>query len=551
MMTAYRRTEKQMRNRVFLSDGCAKGARGERAMDALIALAGGAVLLGIAAFVALRHDTTEFINKNFKGGYLLSVTALSALVLIVLAAALWLLRRGVGRRRQSGPLRAAHLAASFFALLTLQLFIGFHTYAMQSGDMRQVLQTAFSLARGETQYIEPWYFEVYPNNLPITVLFSSIFRLWMTLTGTEPGIERFAMLLMAVQCLLSALTGVLYMVLAEKLTGRRSAAFLMLAGYAGLIALSGWITVPYSDPAVLVFPVLTALLDLRSRECGSAGGRQCWAALAGAAGGMGMMIKPQSAMVLCAVLFCEALGWLLSGARRNRGSVMRFAAVLCAFLMMAGPVRSALCGMSGIDDRSEKRVSMLHYLYMGMNEMMCGGYYEPDYISVEEAPTYRERQALYIQAIGERARRMGPERMLAHLERKLLVAFSDGTFSWGINGHDTPALKDERITPLLRSIFWEDGRYNIVLSTAQQALWLAVLMLCPFAGLAVRRERERGRRAAGDEINVLIVSALGQTAFSLLFEAGGRYLLCMAPVFMLLAVCAFAVLIGERKAYKG
>ena len=39
-------------------------------------------------------------------------------------------------------------------------------------------------------------------------------------------------------------------------------------------------------------------------------------------------------------------------------------------------------------------------------------------------------------------------------------------------------------------------------------------------------------------MNVLIVSALGFVAFSLLFESGGRYTLSMAPVFVLLAVCA-------------
>ena len=72
----------------------------------------------------------------------------------------------------------------------------------------------------------------------------------------------------------------------------------------------------------------------------------------------------------------------------------------------------------------------------------------------------------------------------------------------------------------------------------QQGLWLAVLMLCPFAGSAVRRQRRLGRRASADGLNVLLVSALGFAAFSTLFESGGRYIFCMAPVFILLAACA-------------
>ena len=35
-----------------------------------------------------------------------------------------------------------------------------------------------------------------------------------------------------------------------------------------------------------------------------------------------------------------------------------------------------------------------------------------------------------------------------------------------------------------------------------------------------------------------LLGALGFAAFSTLFESGGRYIFCMAPVFILLAACA-------------
>ena len=155
--------------------------------------------------------------------------------------------------------------------------------------MYWVLQSAFSLARGETQYVYYEYFEAYPNNIPVAALFSTILKLWMR-TGAEPGMERFVALLMALQCVAGALAGTVYMVLAARLTGRRSAAYAVLAGYTGLIALSGWMTVPYSDPVVLTVPALTAYFDLHSRECEGWSGRLAFAALAGAIGGLGMMI---------------------------------------------------------------------------------------------------------------------------------------------------------------------------------------------------------------------------------------------------------------------
>ena len=512
---------------------------GERRMDALIALCFGAVMLCIVVVVVFFYDSTGFINKGYKDGFLLDMLPLGAIVFAVLAAIVLLIRR----RQRMHPLRdgarlsPVQLALAFSGLLVLQLFVGYNIYSLQSGDMYWVLQSAFSLARGETQYVYYEYFEAYPNNIPVAALFSSILRLWMR-TGAEPGMERFVALLMALQCVAGALAGTVYMVLAARLTGRRSAAYAVLAGYTGLIALSGWMTVPYSDPVVLTVPALTAYFDLRSRESSGWGGRIAFAALAGAVGGLGMMIKPQSTMVLCAILFCEALGWLFSVARRNRASLLRFGAVLCAFMVMYGPVRGMICDASGLNAHSEGRVSMLHYLYMGLGENMNGGYNAEDYVSLEDAPTYAERQALYIEGIRERIGKMGPWRLLVHAQRKCLVNFSDGTFAWGINGHEHSAPKNDIASPLLRSIFWEDGPYNPLLSVIQQGLWLAVLMLCPFAGSAVRRQRCLGRRASADGLNVLLVSALGFAAFSTLFESGGRYIFCMAPVFILLAACA-------------
>ena len=508
-------------------------------MDALIAGCFSAAMLCIAVVVIFFYDSTNFNGKSYKGGFLLDLRLLSGIVLAVLAlSALWIGRwRRLHPLREEARLRPAHLALAFLGLFALQLFIGYNIYSLQSGDMYSVLQSAFSLARGETQYVCYDYFEIYPNNIPITALYASALKLWMR-TGAEPSLERFAAMLMALQCAGGALAGTAYMALAVRLTGRRSAAFAMLGGYTALIALSGWMSVPYSDPAVLAVPALTAWLDLRSRESAGWGGRLGFSALAGLIGGAGMMIKPQSTMVLCAVLFCEALGWLLDKARRTRASALRFSVVLCAFLAMYGPVRGAICDASGLNAHAEGRVSKLHYLYMGLGENTNGGYTAADYITLEDAPTYEARQERYAAGIRARVKEMGPWRLLVHAQRKCLIGFSDGTFAWGINGHEHSAPKNGTVSPLLRSIFWEDGSYNPLLTLLQQGVWLAVLMLCPLAGFAVLRQRRSGRATCADSMRVLLVSALGFVAFSLLFESGGRYTLVMAPVFVLIAVCA-------------
>jgi len=521
---------------------------GERRLDAVIAAFFGAVMLCVASVVILCYDATPFAHKDYKGGLMIGMLPLAAIVLAVLALTLLIARRrrAVPRRERTG-VSMAELALAGALLFALALFIGYNIYALQSGDVYCVVQAGFSLGRGEPQYIYADYFEAYPNNIPLVVMDAMVQRA-LILMGMEVSFERFTAILMALQCANSALTGVLLMALAAKLTGRRAPALLTLAGYTALIALSGWITVPYSDAAVLSVPALTAVFDLYSRESRGLGRKLMFAALAGAAGGVGMMIKPQGAMVLCAILVCEAAGWVFVRARRNRASVLRFAAVLCAFLAVYGPVRGAMMDASGLDGHSESRVSPLHYLYMGLGESADGGYNGEDYISTEEAPTFEGRQALYWQGILRRVEELGPARLLKMQKKKCLVNFSDGTFAWGINGHEHSEPKNERISPFLRSVFWEDGRYNPVLTVAQQGVWLAVLMLCPFAGLAVMRRRRDGWDAHAVELNVLLVSVLGFAAFSALFESGGRYIFSTAPTMIVVASSGMSALCARGRA---
>ena len=56
---------------------------GERRMDALIALCFGAVMLCIVVVVVFFYDSTGFINKGYKDGFLLDMLPLGAIVFAV------------------------------------------------------------------------------------------------------------------------------------------------------------------------------------------------------------------------------------------------------------------------------------------------------------------------------------------------------------------------------------------------------------------------------------------------------------------------------------
>ena len=87
------------------------------------------------------------------------------------------------------------------------------------------------------------YFSIYPNNLFLVFIFSSILKLNMVLG--EP-ISNGGMLLAMVQCLLINVTGVLVYKCARNYAGI-AASWGIYLFYAILIGTSGWIVLPYSD----------------------------------------------------------------------------------------------------------------------------------------------------------------------------------------------------------------------------------------------------------------------------------------------------------------
>ena len=97
-------------------------------MDALIALCFGAVMLCIVVVVVFFYDSTGFINKGYKDGFLLDMLPLGAIVLAALMVITFLIRR----RQRVRPLRddvrlsPVHLALAFSGLLVLQMFVGYN-----------------------------------------------------------------------------------------------------------------------------------------------------------------------------------------------------------------------------------------------------------------------------------------------------------------------------------------------------------------------------------------------------------------------------------------
>ena len=91
---------------------------------------------------------------------------------------------------------------------------------------------------------------------------------------------------------------------------------------------------------------------------------------------------------------------------------------------------------------------------------------------------------------------------------------------------------DQIFSPLIRSIYHGNGRFNRLFLNFEHALWLAVFLLSGFAAMSGK----------GRKFSVPALALLGLVLYFMLFESRGRYVYIYAPIYILMAVLGLQVL---------
>ena len=496
-----------------------------------------AVTALVAVVVLFAYGTTSFYLKGYTGEFPLSnplLLLMAAAAFALLLVPVWRLRKGIAALGWRLPLT---LSALLFAA---QVFITYHAYFFSVWDARYVLEGARAFAYDMPEAISVDYFSMYPNNLTLAGIYGGLLRLPMCL-GAELGEERGLLLLILVQCALNTACGLLLWSLTRRVAEAFSdgvtaaqAALVALIAYAVLIGLSPWFLVPYSDSSALIFPVLLLWLYERLR------GRLPSALLLGALGTLAFMIKPQASIPLIAIALCELAALIV---RRSKRCAVFLILMGSAFLLVVLPAQSVMERQIGIELDSDRAMNPAHYVNMGLNAEHDGAFNMPDLDAVLAVPA-KERTAWCLRTAWARVKEYGVPGMAEHLLRKALVNFADGGFAWGIDfaRNDLP-VKDERLTPWVRSVVYSDGTRYPALHALEQAVWLLLLVLCPFGAFGLRRlcaEQETPVPAA------MLLSVIGIIAFNMLFEAKARYVFVMVPVMIAVSAAGLCALRGRK-----
>ena len=454
-------------------------------------------------------------------------------LLLAIGLAALLALGALARREDGPPARRARLgeAALWGLLFAVQAALCFFAYFMTGWDVRTLLESAYALTGGEA-LVDHYYYSLYPNNAFLTLVFSGVMRAFRWLSPGA-GIERCAYVLIVGQCAINTAAGVLTRRTALSLTGSRRLSWLAAAVYVGLVGLSPWLMIPYSDSMALFFPVAVLYVYARRGDRGAG----AWL-LIGLLTGVGYLIKPQAAIVTIALILVEAMRAV--SARRAGRFALRAVCVIGVAALLIGPGFDALLVHSGIQVREERALGPLHFAMMGLSERTGGTYDAEDVarsIGVEEPEA---RAAMQREEIAARLSQMGPAGLARHLLRKTRINYGDGMFAWGGEGNffaEMIADKDGLLSPFLKRALgcYGDCAAARALAGWFQAIWLTLLAGC--VGMAPACAAVRGDDDRRDLLLTLMLALLGLTLFETLFEARARYLYAYAPLFVLAGVC--------------
>lgn len=434
--------------------------------------------------------------------------AVGIVIFAIIFAGLCLLHRHVSERAVKRVIIGLSIASAFYLYYISRLYC-FST----SWDSGTVLENARYLAAGEREHVNSLYYSWYPSNITLTAFYALLLRL-----GTGEGY--FVILFM--QCVIFAASGLLIYLAANRLSGSRCGAFTWVI-YMLLVGHSPWIVIPYSDAMGLIFTSAMAY-------CSTLRGRgYLRIVLTVFLSVFGYFIKPQ--LLIFGMAFVIINIRELFGVKPMIAAIAASAAALCA----AGAIKAA----SGIDTDPQQRIGMAHYLMTGLNPERHGIFDPEDAEFSQGFATNRERDEADMKRAAERVRNAGAAGLLELAIHKTLINYNDGTFAWWVEGAffgDRYTDTDNAPSRLLRELYYRDGKYYKLFHTVMQMLWLAALLLGALAAKC------RDRRIA-----VLMLAIIGLTLFELLFEARARYLFAYAPIYIMLASAGLNVIIALFK----
>lgn len=307
-----------------------------------------------------------------------------------------------------------------------------------------------------------------------------------------------------------------------------------------LMALSPWVSIPYTDALAWWTPITAVGLLVAARRSARAVSSVVLVAVAGIVLGAGYAAKvlpivgTVAAILTYATSRREATEWASSLRGRAVLSV-----VLVVGTLIGAQATSAWADKQAGLPRLDRSVAQTPLVYVAQGiriqtdrktgEIVSWGGFDREITVRTMNRTTDEQNAYALSVIRSSIAERGLAGVLRFAWDKMLFNWGDGSF-WARNeGYDltAPMVRTGEQVELIRAFNAPEGSYWRAHITLAQIIWLCVL-LAAAAGLVLRRR-------ISPDVLLLVWTSLGIAAFVLVFQGRSRYLLCHVPVVIALA----------------
>ena len=444
--------------------------------------------------------------------------ALTAALLLALAAVHAFLRRRAGRRAF-----AAALALWTAAALCFVLAVGL----LPRADSALVIEAAKRFAAGDFSPLEGEYFSRVSYQLGICLPLEGLARLL-------PGLD-LNLLMQALNCAISAALMALLCGLAGGLSGdacTSGAAALLYLAFVPMLLFNMFV---YGVLPMLLLCVLAMRCFARCARTGERRFGVLYALLIGAAAAL----KPNAMIVMLALLICAAVHAL----QRKDGFLLLCAAlsvVLC-FALPAGVIRlyELRAGVTLAPD-----TGMLLRLAMGMQDsMIAAGWYNgviEEYWPLSVTPEMEKAAALEMLAARLREFAADPAGAWAFFKEKCLTQWAEP--SYDILWYGAVCGKSGRFNGLAHAIFRDGSPVRALLAGYMNIFQQAAYVLALIGTCGMIKEK----RIEAVQL-MLPVTVLGGFLYHMLFEAKSQYIYPYMLLLLPLAAAGMDLLAGRAR----
>lgn len=496
-------------------------------------------LLFLAVFFWIFLNVT-FANVNSLAGmetYKALFTVLGALLVFIVMYSAWF---GIDFSKKLTLRHKLLAAAGCAAFFLLQLGVCYSNAGVQYGfDSTHIANSALSYIKNGAQVtFYPSYFIFHPHNFPLLLTDIGLLKL------VGGSMDTFTQLTYIGNIVLIDISLLLAFLCIRELFGKKSAA-VMLLPLCLVIGLNPIMILFYSDTLSMVFPVLVLFLYVRLRRAEKRRARIGLLLLIALCVFIGFEFKITTVILPAAIAVAELLYHI-----REWKRVMAVA-LSCALVF----------GLTAVLDKgANKFFRELDLLQVDMADnpnlhavpvwdyVMIGLRYPYGTIDSEDRnftitrPKSTQTEEIK-QVIADRLAGYGPAGYIAFLNRKMVYAFGQSSFSIGADGTGRHLynMPNTLFGKLSQNIFGTSGKWFPVFAYILQGGWVLCLFLiaCPlFFG---------GKKKTDKTVSVLRLALGGILLYLLVSENNPRQLVNQLPLIMILAAWALPkVMRGAR-----